>query len=526
LVWRLYAVKEGFEHPRIRGLQTAATRYVTIEQAVADARGNLAGEFQRRVAELRQAATSSPLDFAALEAAAAWLQATGQAPAELAQLQSQFHEPLIVGLVHRGLVEDKLSTFERTSREQRSTRQQIQGAAVVGTATVDSRTTASLVEDAADARLRIVTRGSVSAPRNVSQSGRVRVVSSSSSQFTVTADIFWDGKQFVATNPNATADLRSRIRGIDAPRLVRRAAERRVYAARGSAQAEAESLVERQAEESMAERLTVAVEKLNQKSVNFLAFITRTGNTAERWQTRVGESAIEIGFMPPSDSGLGARPQAIPPLVGEETLGLSFHDGAFEAIFRAQLAGKKWADVDLSMMQRELTGGNSTEHMVGLDGHRWSVHWSWRRPVAIHFTPEFTRVTYRYAGAEIDGDAYDAPFEVRARMTVSSPPLGFEMHLLEPPTVVGIDPHHPLPPHFQGFLERKFRGLFGEKFSLDGLQFPAGGALDGMSAFRVCRATLDANWVHLRYTNRKPHAEFVVHKTPPTPSKPSAASAR
>jgi hypothetical protein len=78
------------------------------------------------------------------------------------------------------------------------------------------------------------------------------------------------------------------------------------------------------------------------------------------------------------------------------------------------------------------------------------------------------------------------------------------MDVLAPPSVVSLDPDHPLPSHFQAFLERKFRGLFGDRFYLDGLQFPAGGALDGMSAFRVASVTLEPNWVHLRYTNRKP----------------------
>jgi hypothetical protein len=45
------------------------------------------------------------------------------------------------------------------------------------------------------------------------------------------------------------------------------------------------------------------------------------------------------------------------------------------------------------------------------------------------------------------------------------------------------------------------------------MQFPAGGALDGMSVFRVSAISLEPNWVHLRYTNRKPQARLVAVET-------------
>jgi hypothetical protein len=507
--WRFYAARDGFEHPLLVAMRKPLSDYVTFEEAVAAAHGDLAGEYRRRLDQLQQAAAATPPDRAALEEAAWWLSILRQAPTELAAVRRRFPQPTIVVQVHRDLVENKLATFERTSQEQRTTRRQIQGATVAGQSLVVSHTTAELVDDAAEARLRITTHGAVAAPHNVSTANRVRVVSSSHADFTVTAEVYWDGQRFTHTPPQASAAMRTTIRGISAPRLLRRAAERRVDASRGAAQAEGESLIEREAVEAMTARLAIAVDKLEQKTAEFLAFITRTGNTAVRWTTEVRPTSVQVGFLPPSDAGLGAAPHVIPPLANDETLGLSFHDGAFECILRGQLAGKTWTDVNFSHLQHELTGSNNPELLVGLDPGRWSVRWSWRRPVSIHFSPEFATVAYRFERVEIDGSAYDAPFEVRARVTASAPPLGFEMKLLEPATVVSLDPQRPLPPHFQGFLERKFRGLFGEGFSLDNMQFPAGGTLNGMSQFRVAGVTMEDQWVHLRYTNRAPRAEFV-----------------
>ena len=264
----------------------------------------------------------------------------------------------------------------------------------------------------------------------------------------------------------------------------------------------------------MREQLAPAVEKLNRKASNFLNFVARTADPAERWETSVTPTAIQIGYVPHSISGLAARPHAMPPLEGNETLGISFHDSAFQQIFRAQLGGKRWRDVDFAVMQRELTGSNTQEHMIGLEPERWSVQWDWRRPVHIQFKPDRAVVCYRFARVEVDGYAVEIPCEVRAEMEVSAPPLGLEMRMLTPASVTCVDPEEALPPQLQELLERKFRGLFGERFSLHNLQFPAGGHLDGMSRFRVAGVKHDSQWIHLRYTNRGPNGEILVGETP------------
>jgi hypothetical protein len=292
--------------------------------------------------------------------------------------------------------------------------------------------------------------------------------------------------------------------------LFRRAAARRVSGSRAAAEAEGASLIEQQATRDMTTRLAAAVERLNGKAEGFLNLLTRTGNKAARWTTSVRADSVHIGYTPPSVAGIGARPHELPPLVGVETIGLSIHDSGVEGVVRPLLAGKVWTDANFSMLQRELTGANSEELMIGLEPGRWSAQWNWRHPVRIHFTPEKATVRYRFSRGEIDGAAYDAPFEVRAELQVRATPFGHQMRTRSPVTVASLDAERPLPPHFQSFLEHKFRGLFGEQFYLDGLQFPAGGALDGMSAFRAASVRLEPNWIHLRYTNRKPSNTLVA----------------
>jgi hypothetical protein len=507
VVKRLYDAKDGFDNPRIVELRTALTEYINLDEAVRAARNHLAGVYQRQIERLRQATSTQPHDYAELEGAAWWLTATGQAPELVAQLRSQFHAPTIVMQYHREMLEEKLDTFERTSEERRQTRNTIQKATVVGTSTVRSRTTAELVDAGDSARLRVTTSGTVESPNNRSTRGNIRVNSASKTEFTATAEIYWDGTKFVATEPQATADTRTRIRRVDAPALVRGGAIRRVNASRPAAENQAESIIEREVIDSMTERLNTAIGKLEAKSAGFLGMLSQTGNAAKLWTTAVRATSVQAGYLPGSSStGLGALPHEMPPLEGEETLGLSINDAGIEGILRAQVAGAVWPDVTFAMLQRELTGTNTEEMLIGYEPGRWSAQWAWDAPVRIHFTDNYATVRYKFDRVEIDGSSYDAPFEVRAEMTISTPPLGFELTLRGPATVTSLARERPLPPHFQAFLEHKFRGLFGKSFHLDGMQFPAGGALDGMSVFRVSNARIEPHWVHLRYTNRPPAA--------------------
>lgn len=507
IVKRLFDAKDGFDNPAIVELRTALTEYINLDEAVVAARNDLAGEYQRQIDRLHRAASTQPHDYAELEGAAWWLTATGQAPELLAQLRSQFHAPTIVMQYHRQLLEEKIDGFERSSEEQRQNRNNIQGATVVGTSTVKSHTTAELVETPDSARLRVTTRGTVESPNNRSTKGNVQVRSSANTEFTATAEIYWDGGKFVATKPQATADTTTRIRSVDAPALIRRGAKRRIAQSRGSAEAQAEKIIERQVAESMTERLNTAVTKLQTKSAGFLAMLSQTGNAAKLWTTAVRATSVQAGYFPGgSSTGLGALPHEMPPLEGEETLGLSINDAGIEGILRAQVAGAVWPDVTFAMMQRELTGTNTEEMLIGYEPGRWSAQWAWDAPVRIHFAEGKATVRYKFDRVEIDGSSYDSPFEVRAEMSISTPELGFELTMLGPATVTSLDRERALPPHFQAFLEHKFRGLFGESFHLDGMQFPAGGALDGMSTFRVSNARIEPHWVHLRYTNRPPQS--------------------
>lgn len=512
IVKRFFAASDGFENEAIAAVRWAMIDYLDLAEAVRVAEGDLAGEYARRENGLREALRSDDPDYRQIEESVWWLSATGQADALLQQVRSRFSGPAIVGQIHRELVEEKLEKFHRETRESRVARNRIQGTTVTGETTSHARTTAQLVEGGPPARVRVVTEGNLVAPRNVSSSGRVRVVSSSHSDFRVVSELYWDGARVTMTPPVAEADTEATIRNIDAPPLLRRAARRRVQQKRGAAQAQAEKLIETEAAAEMQAKLAGAVDRMNARSRRFLRFLEQSGNEAERWTTQVRPNALQIGYLPRSLGGLGSIPRPPLELAGHETLSLSFHDSAFEGILSEQVAGAIWQDVNFAKLQRELTGGNTEGHLIGLDPRRWSVQWSWRRPVQIHFKPEHAAVRYRFDRVVIDGAAYDTPLEIVSYLDVSASRFGHQVQRVRPLEVTSVDPRHPAPEYVIDFLHEKFEGYGDEPFRMDGLQFPAGGEMDGLSGFRSVDAVLADHWLHLKYSNRRPQASVVVHE--------------
>ncbi|MEM9351948.1 MAG: hypothetical protein AAGA92_02955 [Planctomycetota bacterium] len=497
---RLFAESEGFEHPQIDRLRWALIEHL---DALAAEAGDSAGETLSATATVEAVLQASDYNYAELEEAFWRLAATGQGGALRDALAKQFSGPLIVGQIRRDLVEARVDQFQTTSQETRHTRNRISGASVVGTSTVDTNTTAEMLNGPHGATLRVTARGTVRSPRNVATRDRIRVVSSSDSSFTAVADVYWHGNSLTFSTPQADANTNSRIRSISAPALGRRIAERRVRESRASGEAQAERMIEEQTAESMAERLTKAVAKLNKRTERFLAFLSRTGNQSLEWSTLLREGSVQIGYRPRTRSGLGAPSHRTPPLKGEEAVMLSFHDSAFETLLEKHVAGTVWTDVTFSKMQREVTGGTTEAMMIGLEPERWSVRWSWRRPVSIHFDEEAATIRYRFEWVEIDRERFDAPCEVSQRLDVSADNLGHQLTRLEPVSVTSTDPARPLPTVARNFLERKFERPVSEPFYFDGLQFPAGGELDGFAGFQSLGAQLENHWLHLTYAKRR-----------------------
>ncbi|MBX3424062.1 MAG: hypothetical protein KF688_00155 [Pirellulales bacterium] len=517
------SARDGLDAPPVVELRAALVAYLDLDEAERLAGAGYEQARVRHVAALERAlatdpagpaATAEVLDFAVVEAAAWWLAATSEAPDLVAQVRGRFNGPAIVGQIHRGLVETKLADFENETEEVRQTRRRVQGATVVGQATVKSQTRARLGGSPGEVRMQVTIAGTVDAPQNRSYKGSVKVTSASKSHFSGQAELYWDGASFASTEPQVEAKTAATIHEVDAPGTIRYAAVKRVNESREEMEQDSAAHIARQVTESMNARLTTAVDNLNRRSANFLGFLARAGIPAAEWRTLQTETAVAIGYRPPSGSGLGSLSCELPPLVGAEMAGLSFHDGAIEGILGAQVAGAEWRDLDFSKLQRELTGAVTEPLMIGLDPPRWGVQWSWRLPVRLRFRPDGAELAYQFQRVDVGNRRFDVPCRVCIDMTVAVSPLGHELRRRGPVVVESVDPQRPVPGEVVELLQSRFARPLDEPYHLLGLQFPAGGELDGLAGFEAADAQLADHWVHLKYSLRQSTSAPTVNATP------------
>ena len=251
------AAQEGLEHPQVVELAAALTGYLEYAEAIRVADGDLPGEYRRRVDATARCAGRGAVRLrrarrrrVVARRDAAGARGAGAGSRALQRARDRRADP---PRARRGQAR-RCST--RRSQEQRPTRNNIQGATVVGHGLRRFAHVRRAVGRAhrrpgphhhAGPRPRAAQYVDLRpGPRDAARRRR-------SSR--AVADLYWDGRRFVATTPQVTADMHSTMRGINAPWLIRRAAARRVAGSRGAAEAQGESIVERNVAESMTARL-------------------------------------------------------------------------------------------------------------------------------------------------------------------------------------------------------------------------------------------------------------------------------
>jgi len=161
------------------------------------------------------------------------------------------------------------------------------------------------------------------------------------------------------------------------------------------------------------------------------------------------------------------------------------------------LGGSHWDDVEFAKLQKELTGMNSEEFLIGATPERWDVIWDWSAPVTLQISPEGVNFRYRFQSITVNGRRFDTAFDVQSRFAVVPTNLGLEFHRNSAVAATSLSEQVPLDPELEAIIERKFAGLFEDVFYLDGIQFPTGGDFNKLSQFELSTVKLEPSWIHI-----------------------------
>ncbi len=492
-----YDTEDGFNHPLFVAVRSALEDFLDFDEAVRPYGERLNEGFREHVTKLHAALAAPACDFAAIDAEVTWLANIGQATALVRAVRNAYSSANVVLRARKSLLDEPLKKMEKTQSDVQRSGNRIQGAWVVGNAYSNTRSRAEVIDTGSEARIRIYVEGTVHSPQSVATKGPATLVSSANSRLTAHSDVYWNGEEFAFTPPQATVQTSSQLRSVQAPPIIRRIAANQARKKRHLAEAEGSAIIKKQAIEKMRAEMIPAVAELNSQASDILVLMRKTGTFPAGLRSALVGDFIQIGFVPDSASGLGAPARAFTPLRKNEEFGISVHDTALGKFVRRTLGGARWTDVQFAQLQKELTGSNSEEFMIGLDQDRWKADWDWNHPVRVEFSALGATFRYRFSQLNLNGTEHETPFEVRSTFAVKPTSLGIEFERTSEVKVDSLDPQKPLSADVENLVARKFRGLFEDTFYLDGIQFPQGGDLDALSKYELADVQLEDHWMHM-----------------------------
>jgi hypothetical protein len=275
-------------------------------------------------------------------------------------------------------------------------------------------------------------------------------------------------------------------------------AYRRAQERRGQGEAEGEAIIAARATQEFKDELSAELRAANEQISEqgpYHVLLKRADLVPTQISTKLSASAVEVGMR-----FLGGAASAPPPareLPAESGFEVAMHESLVSAFTGNFLRGSWWTDQSFTRMQKDLTGGNTNEMLIGSTPQRWSVRWDWRQPLAAKITPEFIEYDLAFSKARIDERTLENGLRVKARFVPSVTRWGLEFRRLGNVEVRSLKPEQELAAEDAAFFTRKFSGLFDESVYLDGLSPPAGGGWDGLAAYMISGVRLEAGWFSL-----------------------------
>jgi hypothetical protein len=404
------------------------------------------------------------------------------------------------------ILTEELAKLSRSRQDQRNTGAWIAGAWVTGQAHSDAKITAKLASYGNAAAIEVRVRGRVDTPHTIARSGSFQVHGSAQSQLEGVAYLYLDHLEVRASEPQFSAQTNSSVSHVDGPKPLRGVAKRKAQKKQEQGEAEGADLIASQAKEELTRELEAEVQKANTE------FAAQSKYHTLLKRADLVPNLLTTGFMPDSlQVGLRFADAAAPSLPtrkelsAETALEVSMHESLLTGFAANFVRGSTWSDVDFSRMQRELTGTNSNEMLIGASPTRWSARWDWLNPISAKITPQGIHYQLSFSQVRIDDRLLDLPLVVEAAYRPTSQRWGIEFHRVGEVELSSTISNPNLAEEDQTLLKRKFSALFGKTIYLDGLSPPAGGGWDGLAAFAISNVELVDGWMVIS-SRRAPHA--------------------
>lgn len=245
--------------------------------------------------------------------------------------------------------------------------------------------------------------------KTVGVNGPATIYADGTTQFHATKRLFLDAEGIQATPAVATAETRSRVRGVSVRggRLIQKIADRRVQ----QNKPESERIGSRRAERRLSRRLDdEANSKLFESNRDFVerfrAPLVRRGQFPDVFQFSTTADFLRLTALNAARHQIGA-PTPAPPLDGENALAVRLHESTVNNLAAINLGGRTFSGDQLRNLAIDLLG-KVPERLEDDDPRPWSITFAQQRPITLDVDDQRATLVIRGSGYTSNDEPYSA----------------------------------------------------------------------------------------------------------------------
>jgi len=403
----------GLERAPFAAVGSALNHYLRAARNAknSEAAAQYATDVERLAALLEQyAAMPTPEANLEIGAILGRLQSTGQAPAVIAAVRSQYAQPNVYAQISESFLS---RGFAERVDETEPVSESIEGTRIRGTAHTVGDVTVSLVPNDEQAVLEALFLGTTQT-KTVGANRSARIYSSGTTQLTGRQVLYFDVNGVHARSATSEAQTRLRTNGIGSTSggirgcIVERVATKRVAEAKPGA----ERTTSRKAEARLNDRLAQRVNKLMAEANDRYWKQIRQPLVAKKqfpedfWIRTTADELLVTGVFAAPDR-LGA--QAPPPgLQKASDVAIRIHESAINNFAQGVLAGQTLHSDNARNEMTEILGEMPSRFQDEEGKAPWSITFADDKPVEVSFADNGFTVTIRGKGYTADDRSYRA----------------------------------------------------------------------------------------------------------------------
>jgi len=505
---RYYQDVAGLEREEFLAVRQTLDKYVNVAWLASSAKSQEAYEgILDQLAEKLTAYREKPTtdEAIAIGELLGWMERFGQA-AELVQAtRSSYSRPNLFLDVSEAMMQ---AGVDQNVDETAAVNEVILGTRVRGKARLTGAVTLDLVANDQHAALDILLKGSTISD-SVGTNGPVRVFSRGYTSVAAKKSLTLDAMGLSGRPATARCSTRTRIGNVEAGRLIKHVAMKRIE----QTQPEAEAIASRRAAGKIAssvdERSKDLLGDANTAFADkFRLPLVRRGGFPQQLHFQTTDDALQVTMLQAAGDQLAA-PNAPPALAGKFDLAVRMHESLVGNLSQAVLGGVTLTDVRLAEMIKEVTGKVPDELAVTEESEPWAITFTSKRPIEARFDGQTVKITIRGKRFGRGDQEVSRLLEVSATYTVEKLPDrarlvrqgDVQVDFLGRASLSASDVT------MKAFMKRKFGDLFKPEIVSEGLALPE--RWKSMGKLQLQQLGCDQGWLALGWL--KPPAAAEAH---------------